>query len=168
MSKEQPEAIRLADALYEQSEHHFEAAQHCDMRPCDTLNWEHFETNREAAVELRRLHAENEALRAQIGQGVPVGVVGAMPGTDGFTMACFHADKVPVGSKLYTHPAPQQKPLTDEQDRALCEAYCNAASDEYFKARPQLDSSANRRIFYAGHRKAWIEWQAAHHIGEKK
>lgn len=67
-----------------------------------------------------------------------------------------------------THQAPQQKPLTDEQDRALCEAYCNAASDEYFKARPQLDSSANRRIFYAGHRKAWIEWQAAHNIGEKK
>ena len=64
--------------------------------------------------------------------------------------------------------AQQQKPLTDEQDRALCEAYSNAASDEYFKARPQLDSDVNRRIFYAGHRKAWIEWQAAPNIGEKK
>lgn len=45
----------------------------------------------------------------------------------------------------------------DEKDRALCEAHCNSAADEYFNARPQLDSSANRRIFYAGHRKAWIE-----------
>lgn len=51
-------------------------------------------------------------------------------------------------------PAPV--PLTDEQDRALCEAHCNDASDEYFKARPQLDSAANRRIFYAGHRKGWL------------
>lgn len=54
--------------------------------------------------------------------------------------------------------APPVKPveLTDEQDRALCEAYCNNASDEYFNARPQLDSGVNRRIFYAGHRKAWL------------
>ena len=67
---------------------------------------------------------------------------------------------------LYTRPAQQAKPqpLSDEQDRALCEAHCDAASDEYFKARPQLDSDVNRRIFYAGHRKAWINWQAAHGI----
>lgn len=45
----------------------------------------------------------------------------------------------------------------DDQDRALCEAHCNTASDEYFSARPQIDSQVNRRIFYAGHRKAWIE-----------
>ena len=45
----------------------------------------------------------------------------------------------------------------DEKDRALCEAHCNSAADEYFNARPQLDSGSNRRIFYAGHRKAWIE-----------
>jgi len=50
--------------------------------------------------------------------------------------------------------------LTDEQHRALCEADCNAASDEYFGARPQLDSDVNRRIFYAGHRKAWLHQQA--------
>jgi hypothetical protein len=47
--------------------------------------------------------------------------------------------------------------MTDEKDRALCESHCNSAADEYFNARPQLDSSVNRRIFYAGHRKAWIE-----------
>lgn len=63
-------------------------------------------------------------------------------------------------------PQQERKPMTEEQDRALCEAFCNAASDEYFKARPQLDSDVNRRIFYAGHRKAWLEWQAAHGIKE--
>jgi hypothetical protein len=56
---------------------------------------------------------------------------------------------------LSTAPT-QAQPLTDEQDRALCEAYCNDASDEYFKARPALDFPEMRRIFYAGHRKAWI------------
>jgi hypothetical protein len=56
--------------------------------------------------------------------------------------------------------------LTDEQDRALCEAYCNDASDEYFKARPAMDFPEMRRIFYAGHRKAWINYEAAHNIEE--
>lgn len=116
----------------------------------------------------------------QIGQGVPVAWSPALdyPGYENERVWCNgkprqedidYWEKHGNGITLaYTHPAPQQKPLTDEQDRALCEAYCNAASDEYFKARPQLDSDVNRRIFGAGHRKAWIEWQAAHTIGEKK
>jgi hypothetical protein len=62
---------------------------------------------------------------------------------------------------------PALKPLSADQDRALCEAHCNEASDEYFKARPQLDSAVNRRIFYAGHRKAWIAYEAAHGIKEQ-
>lgn len=62
----------------------------------------------------------------------------------------------------------QRKPLTNEQERALCEAYCNDASDEYFKARPALDFPEMRRIFYAGHRKAWINYEAAHGIKEVK
>ena len=33
--------------------------------------------------------------------GEAVGVAGSMPGTDGFTMACFDAAKVPIGTKLY-------------------------------------------------------------------
>jgi len=33
-----------------------------------------------------------------------VGVAGTMPGTDGFTMACFEAAKVPVGTPLYAAP----------------------------------------------------------------
>lgn len=42
----------------------------------------------------------------QAGKGVPVGVTVPMPGSPGFTMACFHHEKVPAGTKLYTHPAP--------------------------------------------------------------
>ena len=41
----------------------------------------------------------------------PVATAGAMPGTDGFTMAAFESVKVPVGTKLYT-AAPQ--PTTPE------------------------------------------------------
>jgi hypothetical protein len=48
------------------------------------------------------------------------------------------------------------QPLTKEQDIAVCEGHFNSDSDEYFKARPQLDSAVNRRIFYAGHRKGWL------------
>ena len=58
-------------------------------------------------------------------------------------------------------PAPAAVPLTDEQDRALCEAHYNDASEEYFSARPQMDSAVNRRIFYAGHRKGWLAMLAA-------
>lgn len=63
-------AERLANALVEQAEHHFQVAQDCDMRPCDTLNWTHFETNKQAAAELRRLSAELAALKAAMGEPV--------------------------------------------------------------------------------------------------
>ena len=70
--------------------------------------------------------------------------------------------KIPYGTKLYAaQPAPAAVPLTDEQDRALCEAHYNDASEEYFSARPQMDSAVNRRIFYAGHRKGWLAMLAA-------
>lgn len=73
---------------------------------------------------------------------------------------------VSAHNKALSTKQAKPQPLSEEQDRALCEAYCNTASDEYFNARPHLDSAENRRIFYAGHRKAWIEWQAAHGIKE--
>jgi hypothetical protein len=57
---------------------------------------------------------------------------------------------------LYTHAQQASEPMTYKEDSDLCEAHCNTASEAYFKARPQLDSDVNRRIFYAGHRKAWI------------
>ena len=54
--------------------------------------------------------AEIEALRAKITEmekQKPVGTAGGMPGTTGFTMACFHADKVFIGAKLYALPGAQ-------------------------------------------------------------
>ena len=48
--------------------------------------------------------------------------------------------------------------MTDEQDRALCEANCNSESDAFFAARPEIDNDLARRIFYAGHRRAWISY----------
>lgn len=51
---------------------------------------------------LDRIKALEDELEALIDSlGVQVCEVGKMPGTDGFTMACFRADDVPVGSKLY-------------------------------------------------------------------
>ncbi|KOR22968.1 hypothetical protein [Burkholderia cenocepacia] len=35
-------------------------------------------------------------------RGEPIGQAGNMPGTEGFTMAAFRADDVPVGTNLYT------------------------------------------------------------------
>jgi hypothetical protein len=49
--------------------------------------------------------AELEAQIAPVAPAVdaqPVGVAGAMPGTDGFTMAVFKADDIPIGTALYT------------------------------------------------------------------
>jgi hypothetical protein len=53
--------------------------------------------------------AISAALAAQ-GQGEPIGEAGSMPGTGGFTMACFRAEDVPVGTKIYANPAPPASP----------------------------------------------------------
>ena len=42
-----------------------------------------------------------------------------------------------------------------ERDIAIREANEIAASDEYFSARPQLESADRRRVFEAGFRAAW-------------
>jgi hypothetical protein len=42
-----------------------------------------------------------------------------------------------------------------ERHTAIREGHFNQASDEYFEARPQIDSAANRRVFYAGHCKGY-------------
>lgn len=54
----------------------------------------------------------------------PVGEVGSMPGTDGFTMACFKASDVPIGTKLYTTQQSTQTqagavPLTEQAIEAM-------------------------------------------------
>ena len=54
----------------------------------------------DAADEIERLRAKIEQMEKQ----EPIGTTEGMPGTTGFTMACFHADKVPIGSKLYALP----------------------------------------------------------------
>lgn len=57
--------------------------------------------------ELAQYKNERDELRTRIERmerQEPVGTTGGMPGTTGFTMACFHADKVPIGSKLYALP----------------------------------------------------------------
>lgn len=54
----------------------------------------------------------------QVGQE-PVGEAAFMPGTTGFTMACFLASDVPVGTKLYTQPQPKREPLTRERIKAI-------------------------------------------------
>lgn len=58
---------------------------------------------------------------------------------------------------LYATPprAAQPEAVPYETWLALREGHFNAASEEYFAARPQLDSAANRRIFYAGHCKGY-------------
>lgn len=49
------------------------------------------------------LHISDRQQRGEL-----IGEAGTMPGTLGFTMACFPADKVPVGTKLYTAPQPAE------------------------------------------------------------
>ncbi len=59
---EQPTALRLADALLQDSANHRETANAWDMRPQDTINWQHYENATNAAAELRRLHSVNAQL----------------------------------------------------------------------------------------------------------
>ena len=51
----------------------------------------------------------DEALREALAEQEPVGEAGTMPGTSGFTMACFKASEVSLGTKLYTSPQPAQQ-----------------------------------------------------------
>jgi hypothetical protein len=67
-----------------------------------------YPNNAAAITALRRsLEAERKA--------EPGGEASAMPGTLAFTVACFHTDSIPTGTKLYTHPQPAQHPLTDDR-----------------------------------------------------
>jgi hypothetical protein len=49
-----------------------------------------------------------------------VGIAHLMPGTDGFTMAAFRADEVPVGTRLYT----EDKPVWRKGDPILLPNQC--------------------------------------------
>ena len=50
-----------------------------------------------AKDELNRLRAKIAEMEKQ----EPAGIAGPMPGTSGFTVTCFNADEVPMGTKLY-------------------------------------------------------------------
>lgn len=84
---------------------------------------------REAAL-LAKLEAadrERDALRAKIeamAKQEPVGGAGAMPGTSGFTMACFRADAVPFGSKLYALPGAHAQPTPSDEYVGWYCAHC--------------------------------------------
>lgn len=50
---------------------------------------------------------ELDTVRAKVAEmekQEPVGIAGPMPGTSGFTVACFSADEVTVGTNLYLAP----------------------------------------------------------------
>lgn len=56
----------------------------------------------------RALLREFASLQPSQADHGPAGEACAMPGASGFTMVSFPADQVPVGTKIYTHPASRQ------------------------------------------------------------
>lgn len=79
-----------------------------------TLVAQALEALREAQVLMERFQDEKlrrsamqalrEALEQPQDKHETVGKAGPMPGADGFTMACFRASDVSVGTELYTRP----------------------------------------------------------------
>jgi hypothetical protein len=65
---------------------------------------------------------------------------------------CKHWEERALKAEAALKPG---EPVDREQWLAIREGHFNAASAEYFDARPQLDSAVNRRIFYAGHCKGY-------------
>lgn len=98
---------------------------------------------RAAFRRIEELDRELDAMRAQIGQGVP--------GKEGDLLTIAYLHGFAKGKYAASaHPAPQQKPLTDEQ---IVDAYCKERGmRQYVEA------------YVAGARFA----EAAHNIGEKK
>ena len=79
----------------------------------DALILQHWPAAATATLPLRWIREAFREGLAKWGTPAPVGAepageAGAMPGTSGFTMACFHADAVPIGTKLYATPQPTQ------------------------------------------------------------
>ena len=79
---------------------------------------------------------------------------------------CNKCGKVHQSHRLSAPPSEQPAQpaaapqLTIEQDLALCEANCIAEADVFFASRPAIDFPGTRRIFYAGHRRAWLSYPA--------
>lgn len=56
----------LVERLLKDADSHYEVAHSADMRPEDTLNWEHGQNCQDAADTIARLTAENKKLRAAL------------------------------------------------------------------------------------------------------
>jgi hypothetical protein len=73
---------------------------------CDRWDTPDWSDHRHTADFIRDLREALTAWNTRPDEGEPVAVAGTMPGASGFTMATFEAAKVPVGTPLYTRPAP--------------------------------------------------------------
>lgn len=76
-----------------------------------------------------------------------VGEAGAMPGTDGFTMAAFRAADVPIGTKLYVAPQPAQADARGEDayvakrlSEVLASVYATLIGDDEADADESLNA----------------------------
>lgn len=76
------------------------------------------------AFDFRAVLAESDKQEA-------VGVAVNMPGTDGFTMACFKAADVPVGTKLYAHPIASAESDKQEALGYTSQQMLNGISDRW-------------------------------------
>lgn len=97
--------------------------------------------------------------RQRQGSGEPVGEAGTMPGTSGFTMACFKAADVPVGTKLYTTTAAQADEVRDAaRDVPPVRAVMHAAHSAFNEALPPMSLTS------LGHANVYRALEAA--VGE--
>jgi hypothetical protein len=110
----------------------------------DLLNW-HIQNERDIGGNILAVERANfvcstcassvvtqQAAKAETAE--PVGETSYMPGTDGFTMACFKASEVPVGTKLYIAPTTSTVSASDEiRNAALEEAakVCDEMEQHY-------------------------------------
>lgn len=109
----------------------------------DEKQFLHYNPNTSGLVEFVQAYA-HEALAAQAASVEPVGEVGSMPGTSGFTMACFKAEDVPVGTKLYAVAPPSPASVQDEalvEKLAKCTCEANADSARFTIALQTLRAS---------------------------
>jgi hypothetical protein len=94
---------RLRDTVEEEAGHGVrnEAA---DLIEQQVARLTALESERDALKHDIERHIANHSADLTAAGKEAVGQAGAMPGTDGFTMACFKASDVPIGTPLYTAP----------------------------------------------------------------
>lgn len=121
-----------------------------------------------------------EAAARQAGE--VVGKAGAMPGTSGFTMACFEASKVPLGTDLYTSPATDDAKASENQNGFTVEAeqeeeafwddaaemakHDEQADHQRVVKVPELPPLPWQAEAYAGNLKVWLELHDGESLAE--